>query len=124
MVRLLLGHGADVNRRGLLDEPALKIAVLEGNLGMVTLLLDAGANMSVCSGGDAGNALHAAAMCGHLEIVRLLLDRGADPDAEDMDGRTAGYLQRELFLKKRPEVTQEILAMLQAASQSKDEKQN
>ena len=115
IARLLLDRGADVNYNDDTGYTALKLAAEEGHLEMVRLLLDAGADMTICGGLDAGNPLHKAAQCGHVAVVRLLLERGADPNAPDMDGETVSYLQRLLFLEKRPEVTSQILALLKAA---------
>lgn len=115
VARLLLDHGADVDHQDNTGCTALKSAVEEDSVEMVDLLLDAGADMTILGGTDAGNALHTAARDGHVEIVRLLLRRGADPNAPDGDGCSVSYLQRLLFLEERPEVTSEILALLQSA---------
>jgi ankyrin repeat protein len=54
----------------------LAVAALSGQLGMSTLLIERGANLSAT--GDEGNtALHYAAVRGHEEVVALLLDKGA-----------------------------------------------
>lgn len=58
---------------------ALFEAASEGDLGTMTKLLDAGANVNAALRGD-GSPLIGAARQGHLEAVRLLLDRGADVD--------------------------------------------
>jgi ankyrin repeat protein len=115
VARLLLAHGANVNYRDKTGYTALTSAVEAGSVELVNLLLDAGADMTILGGSDAGSALHSAARDGNVEIVRLLLQRGADPNAPDMDGETVSYLQRLLFLEKRPEETTQILAMLKAA---------
>ncbi|KAF7969706.1 hypothetical protein HWV62_26164 [Athelia sp. TMB] len=105
LTRLLLASGADVDvalqatddmedsRDSLLgldssrvDElqarrygTTLQAACVGGNLEIVGLLLDSGADVSV-QGGVFGTALQAACYCGYLEIARLLLDSGADVD--------------------------------------------
>ena len=115
--RILLEHGANVNYQDNTCCTALKDAVVEGSLEMVTLLLDAGADMTILGGADTGNALHTASRQGHIEIARLLLQRGADPDAPDMEGCTASYLQhffRSLGMND-PDVSTQILALLKAA---------
>jgi hypothetical protein len=62
---------------------ALDRALLEasetGDVGDMTKLLDAGANVNAAIDGD-GSPLIVAAREGHLKAVQLLLDRGADPD--------------------------------------------
>ena len=115
VAKMLLAHGANVNYKGPAGYTALTSAVEEGSLERVRLLLDTGADMSILGGSGSGTALHSAARYGQVEIVRLLLQRGADPNALDMDGRSVTYLQRLLFLEKRPEVTTQILALLKAA---------
>ena len=115
VARILLDHGANVNHQDETGYTALTSAVEEGSVEMINLLLDAGADMTILGGSDAGSALHSAARDGNVEIVRLLLQRGADPNAPDMDGETVSYLQRLLFLEKRPEETTQILALLKAA---------
>ena len=115
VARLLLANGANVNYKDPTGYTALTSAVEEGSIEMVNLLLDAGADLTILGGSGAGSALHSAARDGQVEIVRLLLQRGADPNALDMDGCSVTYLQRFLFLEKRPEVTTQILALLKAA---------
>jgi len=101
ILRLLLAAGADPNHPTLSRTP-LSLAAHTGDVEVVTLLLDAGANPA----GEAwsplsdlprpkgrlafyGNAIHEAAEKGFTEIVRLLCSRGADPLAKDHQGKTA-----------------------------------
>jgi ankyrin repeat protein len=56
MVRWLLEHGADINRRATFGGP---------------------------DHGEGVTALHLAAQTGDVEMVRFLLDRGADPHIKD-----------------------------------------
>jgi bla regulator protein BlaR1 len=58
---------------------ALFEAAADGDVGAITKLLDAGANVNAAIGGD-GSPLIGATREGHLDAVRLLLDRGADVD--------------------------------------------
>ena len=53
----------------------------------VTLLLDAGADVSARNEADF-TALHGAAFRGLNEVIRILVDHGADIDARDFRGRT------------------------------------
>jgi ankyrin repeat protein len=66
-------------------------AVVGGNLDMVQLLLDHGADIASITGPDA-TALNAAAWRGDEQMAAWLLERGANPDAPDFEGKTA--LQR------------------------------
>jgi bla regulator protein blaR1 len=58
---------------------ALFEAAADGDIGAITKLLDAGADINAAIAGD-GSPLIGAAREGRLDAVRLLLDRGADVD--------------------------------------------
>jgi ankyrin repeat protein len=58
----------------------LILAAINGNVEVVRVLLDGGADVQRVSD-KRYSALHQAAMNGHLEVCRLLLDRGAKVDA-------------------------------------------
>jgi ankyrin repeat protein len=62
----------------------LKNAALGGNIEIVKLLLEYGADPNLPEEGIAprGHALHMAVCYGHIEIVRLLLEHGAYPSVE------------------------------------------
>ena len=70
----LLAHGADVNAADAEGWVPLMGAALDGDVGVVGLLLRHGARMA----GPAGDALHAAAERGNARVVRVLLEGGAD----------------------------------------------
>lgn len=80
-----LDQGADVNH--VFEEgTALAIAMMQawayGRLGVVSLLLDRGADVNAHAvSGSYGNAFCAVAYGGKETIVKLLLDRGADANA-------------------------------------------
>lgn len=107
IIKRLLAAGADPNRRTLSRTP-LSLAAWAGDIEVVRILLDAGANPAGESwspysnlpqpkGGLAfyNNAIHEATLKGHAEVVKLLCERGADVLAHDHEGKTALQLARE-----------------------------
>ena len=85
-VRSLLAAGADVNEKVRGDYP-LNIAAAFGPAEMVTILLEAGADIEQ-PGRDGLHPLHNAVIFGGKEIVALLIQKGAKVDAKDKRGRT------------------------------------
>lgn len=70
---------------------ALQCAVMGGNIEMVQLLLDKGANLNARGGEYCGDALQCAAERCDLRILQLLLDKGAEVNASP--GRFGTALQ-------------------------------
>lgn len=66
--------------------PLLFHAAIGGNLRIVSLLVERGADVN--AGEGMNSALHGAAGFGYVEIARYLLDQGADFSALDHEGRT------------------------------------
>lgn len=56
-------------------ETPLHMAVINGNLDSVRMLIDAGAQVHLCERKRGANPLHLAVMHGQHEIARYLLDR-------------------------------------------------
>ncbi|MGA2093145.1 MAG: ankyrin repeat domain-containing protein [Sedimentisphaerales bacterium] len=70
----MLGKGIEVNTRDRRGETALTMAVQNGNIEIVRLLLEKGADANV-KNTDGITALIIAAGEGHTEIVKLLLKK-------------------------------------------------
>lgn len=77
IVRLLLAHGADIERGGGQWDNPLQAACFSGHVSTVPILLDAGADLHAFPPATHyGDALQAVALWGHRHIVALLLARG------------------------------------------------
>lgn len=90
---MMLAHNATVKGSG-----ALIVAAEEGNVDVVRLLLEAGADVSEIGvqnwadprlDVDMGTALHKAVVNRKVKVVRVLLDAGADVNQTNMGGETA-----------------------------------
>ena len=57
------------------------MAVLQGHLAVVKVLLRAGANIEQCMIGNGWTPLIVAALCGHAPVVEALLGAGANAGA-------------------------------------------
>lgn len=92
IARILLKHGADVNAPASdHGETALQAAVSGNCVGLVQLLLDAGAYINADAGRTSGRtALQAAVTIGNTELVYLLFQAGANINAyaSEFGGRT------------------------------------
>ncbi|KAK3643756.1 hypothetical protein LTR56_010062 [Elasticomyces elasticus] len=91
LARRMIQQGRDVDaisRNGL---TALHVAVAQGWLNIIALLLEYGADTAVLTellADTAMTALHLAALYGNVEAVELLLQHGADISARDENGST------------------------------------
>jgi ankyrin repeat protein len=66
---------------------ALLLAARDGHTGVVTALLDAGANVNQVSEGSKTSPLLIATMNGHFDLASYLLERGADPNLANEPAR-------------------------------------
>src|SRR5437764_9524544 len=90
LAKLLIAAGADVKAKTRLGEMTpLFMAAKNGNPAMVTLLLDAKAQVNNATS-NGTTPLMLAASSGSAETVKVMLDRGADVNAKDItNGQTA-----------------------------------
>lgn len=101
MVRALLLEGANRDARTAQGFTALHCASGRGGLGTVKILLNAGADVNVRSGGwQRRTPLHAAATLGDRAVTEELLRWGADVDIPDAEGVTSLHIGA---LRCRPE---------------------
>lgn len=97
LCRLLLENGIDVNFTSKGSKPPLVVAVMKGNLEMVKLFLDNGAEVEKREEDEASwnrTALLVASASSDQEassIIKLLLEHGADPNVRDEDNWTPLY---------------------------------
>ena len=106
IVKLLVKHGADVNRTTLTRSTPLRGASFHGYIPVMAFLLEAGANINTpnCIG---QSPLCIAAMRGEVEAVRYLLDRKADVTQTTINGYTVMHLAAA---KGKVEVVELLLA--------------
>jgi uncharacterized protein len=86
IVALLLDHGADVNALFGRESPLL-IASGYGSFDMVSLLVEAGAEVNYKNESN-GTPLRKASMAGCVQTVQFLFEHGAELDTLDSDGET------------------------------------
>jgi ankyrin repeat protein len=79
---LLLDHGALVNANQENGKSPLMLAVESGHTGLVSFLVESGANVNTATAGAQMTALHIAVMKGFLDITKLLIAAGANTHAE------------------------------------------
>ncbi|MBI3068114.1 MAG: ankyrin repeat domain-containing protein, partial [Betaproteobacteria bacterium] len=88
LARALLKRGAEVNETDRHGRTALFVAAASGNLGLVTLLLEAGADPRWQDDLDVTPMHIAAAPRARVLVIEALLKRGAPADAADYAGET------------------------------------
>jgi ankyrin repeat protein len=147
LVKLLIEHGADVQRTGFLgrlDDPERPIAdllvahgkrvpfwmlpracrpdVSSNELHRVKVLLDYGASLDD-DGRFGVTALHYAVRGGKLPLIKLLLERGARVNSLDADGLTPLLHLAKTRSKADPIPVMELLVAHGADIDARDEKQ-
>ena len=80
-MRLLIDHGADVDKADKDGETPLFRATISGHLGCARLLIEKGADVDKAHN-NGMNPLHVASHNGHRECARLLIESGANVDEE------------------------------------------
>ena len=83
------GGKAILNEAGTDGQTALHIAAQHGHDKVVTMLLDAGAEVDVVNDVTGRTTLHVCCVAGHADCVAQLLKRGAKDLLPDKRGRTA-----------------------------------
>ena len=114
-VRLLVGHGANVNARSETDRTAFLVAAsYPRTLDVLRLLLDSGADLRAQDRAGA-TALALAVRSADVDVVRFLVEKGLDPNALTLGARRAGIARNDLptadyLLSKAPSPAPELLA--------------
>ncbi|KAG5888225.1 hypothetical protein JTB14_035574 [Gonioctena quinquepunctata] len=101
-VQEYLGSGVKSANLNALDQEGLGVvhwAADSGNLEILKLLVDAGADLELRDG-DGQTALHYAASCGHVDCVKFLLDKGADIGVFDNDGNSLADVTNDDDIKE------------------------
>ncbi|XP_072291040.1 protein fem-1 homolog B [Eucyclogobius newberryi] len=94
VVRLLVGHQANVNHTTITNSTPLRAACFDGRLDIVRYLVEHRADISITNKYN-NTCLMIAAYKGHADVVRFLLEKGADPNAKAHCGATALHFAAE-----------------------------
>lgn len=94
MVRLLVGHRANVNHTTITNSTPLRAACFDGRLDIVRYLVEHDADISITNKYN-NTCLMIAAYKGHADVVKFLLQQGADPNAKAHCGATALHFAAE-----------------------------
>jgi len=102
---LIITYPRDINAKGGFDSTALHAAVIKGNVDIVALLLEHGADMTTWNRNN-WSPLYEAARRGHLDVIRLLLYHHADVNSRTGKERTPLFAASQ---EGELEVTQALL---------------
>uniref|UniRef100_A0A8D2Q0L5 NFKB inhibitor epsilon n=1 Tax=Zosterops lateralis melanops TaxID=1220523 RepID=A0A8D2Q0L5_ZOSLA len=86
------GHHQDLQLQNWQGLACLHISTLKGNIPMMSLLLESGANIDVREGTSGKTPLHLAVECHNHRAVQFLLRKGAFVDAQMYNGCTPLHL--------------------------------
>jgi ankyrin repeat protein len=100
LVRILMDHGAVIEKPRAGEASALRLAIDEGDEDFALSLIEAGASVDETDRRTGSTLLHTAASKGLLRVVGALLNKGANPNL--LDARGQGII--ELCLFERPEI--------------------
>jgi ankyrin repeat protein len=89
VAKLLIEHGAEINRTTTDGMSALWIASQNGHANVVELLIENNAELNAKRTTDNRTALWMAAQNGHTDVAKLLIENGADLDIKATDNSTA-----------------------------------
>ena len=108
---ILLGAGAKINSLGTCDSSPLHISARRGNLELMALLMNFGANVNLTTRSEKRSPLHAAVLHGQTDAAKLLGENHARVDQRDIYGYTPLHLACKkkhvdlaLWLLDRPDV--------------------
>lgn len=89
VVIALVEGGLDVDEKFGTNQTQLHEAASDGNLEMVEVLAELGANVDEKSSVDGDTPLILAALRGHKDVLEFLIENGADPGIKNIFGGTA-----------------------------------
>ena len=94
-VKVLVGAGASMKKRGLHGYTPIITASSHGNTDIVKFLIEKGADITSKTDAKSNkgyNSLMLACFNGHIETVEILIDRGSDLDEIDPGGNTSMHI--------------------------------
>lgn len=96
IAKILVHAGVDINRTDQYGNTAFLIACKTGQLDLIELLLQKGADINGRDLPFMSSPLSLACYQGKLETVKLLIDKGADVNQPNRDGKTPLFIAYEL----------------------------